>query len=184
MPPNRTLDQFFERVNQIQPISWKHHPPDRILRDFATDQLTTTWVPSKEHFEKILKEQLEIWTATDVRAHVLTCKVCSERIGRLRRSTGTFIVWLDELSKRVPNWFFEPAVFRTHGAAYIAATIALFVFPIAFVGGTTASPAPLSLLSQFFQGFNWVGIVLLVVWAGWSVVAFLHFLLLRHKSLW
>jgi hypothetical protein len=184
MPPQRTLDQFFQRMSQAKAIAWKSHPTDRLLRDFLTRDLRSTWTPSTEHFEKLLQERLEQWTATDVHAHLLTCQVCAGRIERLRRPMGRFVVWLDELAQRLPSWVFAPPVYRTHGVAYIAATIALFVLPIASLDSATSAPAPLGLLSQLFQKVNWLALLLTLAWLGWSLLTLLHFLLLRHKKLW
>ena len=187
MPPHRSLDQFFQRINEIKPISWAVHPSDRTLRDFSKNQLKTSWTPSTEHFEKILNGTLEDWTGTDVRAHVLTCERCAGQLRRLRRPTGEFIAWLDAIARHAPNWVFEPAIFRVHGLTYVAATIALFILPFVLVDNPARSHSPLIFLSQLFQGspiFSWLGLILLVIWGAWSLIALFHFLLLRHKGLW
>lgn len=187
MPPQRSIDQFFQRINEIKPISWAVHPPDRTLRGFSKNQLRTSWIPSTAHFEKILNGTLEDWTGTDVHVHLLTCERCASRLRRLRQRTGMFLAWLNSLARRAPRWVFQPSIFRVHGIAYVAATIVFFILPFMLVDSPVRSHSPLIFLSQLIQGspiISWLGLVLLVIWSVWSLLALLHFLLLRHKGLW
>jgi hypothetical protein len=187
MPPPRSLDQFFQRLNEIKPIAWNVHPSHRTLRDYAKRNLKNSWSPSSEHFEKLLRGTLTKWTATDVRAHLLTCAHCTERLRQLRRPAGGFFVWLNALAQRTPEWVFRPAVFRAHGLLYLAATVALFLWPLANADTTSRSISPIAVLIQIFQdapAVSWIALISLGIWGIWSLVALLHLLLLRHRGLW
>ncbi len=187
MPPQRSLDQFFQRINEIKPIAWSVHPSHRTLRDYAKKNLKKAWSPSPEHFEKLLRGTLTEWTATDVRAHLLTCERCVEHLRHLHRPAGGFVFWLDALAQRTPLWIFRPAVFRVHGLFYVAATVAFFLWPLAKADTSSRSISPIAVLIQIFQdapAVSWIALILLGIWGIWSLAALLHLLLLRHRGLW
>jgi hypothetical protein len=84
-------NEFFKEIfgSTIKQIEYPFHPTDEILRDYFFGKLQAQQTFSTERLDQFRRGKLDVWSRTEVSAHVMTCRRCSMFINDLIVQSST-----------------------------------------------------------------------------------------------
>ena len=84
---SKDFDEFIEEVFvELRPIAYKGHPSDHVIADYLAGRLKDEWrLSDMAMLDRLMKGELgEDWRMSEVSLHIMTCKICAEKVARLR----------------------------------------------------------------------------------------------------